>query len=256
VHITILESADAVAGAVARQLAAAVRAHPSLVLGLAAGQTPVPAYAELRALHARGLLDMSGVRTFNADEFVGLTASHPGSYQQFMKVHLLDGVNVQPRHAHFLDGTASNLDEECERYEEAIRAAGRLDLQVLGLGTNGHIAFNEPADTLIARTHRVELHEQTRRSNAALFGGEPGRVPAEALSMGIATILNAEAIVLIATGTGKAEAVMRTVDGPITTRFPASLLQTHRRVDVFVDRAAAARLTDQDRGGILRATSR
>jgi glucosamine-6-phosphate deaminase len=199
---------------------------------------------------------MSGVRTFNVDEFVGVHASHPGSYQHFMKAHLFERVNVDPRHMHFLDGTASDPDEECERYEQALAAAGGLTLQVLGLGINGHIGFNEPGDTLAARTHRVALHEETRRSNASLFSGDPARVPAEALSMGMATILNAEAIVLIATGSSKADAVARTVEGPITTRVPASLLQTHRRVNVFVDREAAAGLPAQDCGGSFRVTFR
>jgi glucosamine-6-phosphate deaminase len=160
-----------------------------------------------------------------------------------MDEQLFAHVNLQPSHIHFLDGAAADLDAECERYEAAISAAGGIDLQLLGIGSNGHIGFNEPGETLIARTHRVALHDSTRRDNAALFGGESGRVPREALSMGMGTILKAGAIVLIASGERKASCVERTIRGPLTTRLPASFLQTHRRAELFLDRAAASRLT-------------
>jgi len=144
---------------------------------------------------------------------------------------------------HFLNGAAADLDAECERYEAAIDAAGGIDLQLLGLGANGHIGFNEPGEELEARTHRVRLHDVTRRENAALFGDNAGSVPGEALSMGMATILRARRIVLIATGERKARCVERTVRGPLTTRLPASFLQTHRDVELFLDRASASLLT-------------
>ena len=159
-----------------------------------------------------------------------------------MDEHLFRGVNLRPSHIHFLSGVAPDLDAECERYEGAIEAADGIDLQLLGIGGNGHVGFNEPSDELTARTHRVLLHETTRRDNAALFGGEPGRVPREALSMGMGTILKAAAIVLVATGERKAACVHGMIRGPLTTRLPASFLQTHRHVEVFLDQAAASRL--------------
>ena len=242
-QLQIFESPDEAAQALARRIASALRDDPEAVLGLPTGRSPVAAYAELRRMHASGDLDMSRARTFNLDEFAGIDAAHPGSFRRFMEEHLFGGVNVDRRRVHFLDGAATDLDAECERYEAAIDAAGGIDLQVLGIGANGHIGFNEPGDELAARTHRVRLHDVTRRENAALFGGDADAVPREALSMGMATILRARRIVLIATGKRKARCVERTVRGPLTTRLPASFLQTHRDVELFLDRAAAALLT-------------
>ena len=189
-----------------------------------------------------GAIDFSRVTPFNLDEFVGLHAAHPGSFRRFMEEHLFSAVKLDPRHIHFLDGAAANIEAECRRYEEAIAAAGGIDIQVLGIGANGHIGFNEPGDELAARTHRVTLLSATRRDNAALFGGDPDRVPREALSMGIATILSAREIILAANGERKARCIERLRYGPLTTRLPASLLQTHQRVELFLDRAAASLL--------------
>ena len=194
-------------------------------------------------MYAAGEVDFSRVRTFNLDEFAGVSAEHKGSFRRFMDEHLFGHVDLEPSRIHFLNGAAHDLDAECERYEAEIESAGGIDLQLLGIGSNGHIGFNEPADELSARTHRVVLHEVTRRDNAPLFGGDVGQVPREALSMGMATILKAAAIVLIATGERKAACIQRMVRGPLTTRLPASFLQTHRRVELFLDRAAAALLT-------------
>jgi glucosamine-6-phosphate deaminase len=243
VELRIFEQAQGAAVALARRLADAVREQPNIVLGLPTGRSPVAAYAELRRMHARGEVDFSCATTFNLDEFGGIDASHPGSFRRFMDEHLFGGVNLAPARIHFLDGNAPDLDVECNRYEKQIEAAGGIDLQLLGIGANGHIGFNEPARELVARTHRVMLHEVTRRENAALFGGDPANVPPEALSMGMATILRARRIVLIATGARKAKCIERTVNGALTTRLPASFLQTHRHVELFLDRAAAAGLT-------------
>jgi glucosamine-6-phosphate deaminase len=192
-------------------------------------------------LHAHGI-DFSQVTTFNLDEFLGIPASHPGSYRSFMEEHLFRHVNIKPENRHFLDGTASNPEAECLRYEREIADAGGIDLQVLGIGTNGHIGFNEPAPTLVARAHRVQLRPETRRSNAALFGGDPANVPPEALSVGMATILHARAIVLLATGRSKAPCIERVVNGTITPELPASFLQLHDDVDIMLDAAAAEKL--------------
>jgi glucosamine-6-phosphate deaminase len=242
VKIRIFDTPDAVAGAVAERVATALAAHPSLVVGLPTGRTPIAAYAELRRLHAGGRADFSRASTFNLDEFAGIPASHPGSFRTFMERHLFGAVNVAAERIHFLDGASGDLDAECDRYETAIAAAGGLDLQMLGIGSNGHIGFNEPGDELAARTHRVTLADSTRRDNAPFFGGDPAQVPREALSMGMGTILKAAEIVLIATGERKAQCVERAVRGPVTTRLPASFLQLHPRVELYLDRAAASRI--------------
>jgi len=232
----------ALAKALAVRIASALREHPRLVLGLPTGRTPVRLYHELGTLHARGGVDFSRATTFNLDEFWGLDADHPGSYRTFMEQHLFSRVNIAPERINFLRSDAADPDAECARYERAIAEAGGIDLQILGIGTNGHIGFNEPARELVARAHRVTLKASTRRSNATLFGGHVERVPAEALSVGMATILNARKVVLIATGKSKARCIARLVRGPITTKMPASFLQLHPDVEIVVDQAAASSL--------------
>jgi glucosamine-6-phosphate deaminase len=241
-RVTTFSTDRAAARALARRIVAAVTVNPWLVLGLPTGRTPVALYHELATLHAHGHADFSRVTTFNLDEFLGIPASHPGSYRAFMERHLFDHVNIPPDHRHFLDGSAPDPDEECARYERTIAAAGGIDLQMLGIGTNGHIGFNEPARGLLARTHRVTLKPETRRSNASLFNGDAAAVPPEALSMGMATILRARSIVLLATGRSKAGCIERVINGPLTTELPASFLQLHHDVDVMLDDAAAEKL--------------
>lgn len=240
--ITVLDDSHAVARALARGVADALRIKPRLVLGLAAGRTPVAAYAELRRMHADGDGNWSDASTFNLDEFAGIDATHPGSFRQFMQRHLFDGINIRRSRIHFLNGAATDPDGECDRYEKAIHRAGGIDLQLLGIGSNGHIGFNEPGDELIVRTHRVTLADSTRRDSAALFGNEPSRVPEQALSMGMGTILRSRRIVLVATGTSKAACIAETVNGRMTTHVPASLLQAHGNVEVLLDREAASKI--------------
>ena len=241
--LTVYPTEKAAAAALAKQIAARVREKPDLVLGLATGRTPVPLYRQLVALHKAGEIDFSGATTFNLDEFVGVTADDEGSYHAFMREHLFAHVNIPRERRHLPNGSAKNLDAECARYERSIEEAGGIDLQILGIGTNGHIGFNEPARELHARTHKVTLHESSRRANRALFGNDPDRVPREALSMGMATILHAREIVLIAMGKSKARCIERVVNGPVTTRLPASFLQLHRRVEVVLDDGAAGELS-------------
>jgi glucosamine-6-phosphate deaminase len=241
-RVHIFPDARTVARELAARIGRALKEKPGLVLGLPTGRTPLLLYEELVRLHKAGDADFSGVTTFNLDEFLGIPSSHPSSYRSFMYRYLFDHVNVDPARTNFLDGAAPDPVEECERYERAIDRAGGIDLQILGVGTNGHIGFNEPAEVLHARTHRVQLRPETRRSNAALFDGDPGKVPAEALSMGMGTILQARQAVLIATGETKADCVERLINGPITTMLPASFLQLHRDADIFLDRDAAKKL--------------
>ena len=240
--ITIVATAEDIGHAVAQHVAIALRQQPDLVLGVPAGRTPVPVYAELGRLHAAAAIDFSQATAFAVDEFVGISRTHQGSFHRFICERFLAGVNLPMDRFYSLNGTAGNLDEECAEYDIAVTKAGGVGLQLLGIGANGHIGFNEPGTELIAHTHRVTLLDATRRANAALFDGDETRVPREALTMGLGTMLKAQAVILIATGYGKAEVIERLVRGPITTQLPASLLQTHRRVDVYLDRAAASRL--------------
>ncbi len=241
--ISLYPTERAAAASLARRIAARVAEKPELVLGLPTGRTPIPLYKQIVALFKAGEIDLSRVTTFNLDEFVGVAPDDPGSYRQFMCRHLFAQVNIPPGRAHVLNGLAENAEAECARYERAIVEAGGIGVQVLGIGTNGHIGFNEPASGLVARTHKVTLHESSRRANAALFGNDPARVPREALSMGMATILNAREIVLMAIGKSKARCIERVVNGPLTTRLPASFLQLHPRVELVLDEAAAAGLS-------------
>jgi glucosamine-6-phosphate deaminase len=232
------------ARALARRIGRELVTEPRLVLGLPTGRTPIPLYRELAGLNDAGRIDFSRATTFNLDEFVGIPASHPGSYRTFMERHLFSRVNLRRDRIHFLNGAARDPARECERYERAIERAGGIDLLLLGLGANGHIGFNEPAPALVARTHRTVLSAMTRKANAGLFGHRLRDVPRAALSMGMATILRAGRIVLLATGAGKARCVARMIDGPVTPHLPASFLQLHRDVEVWVDRAAASRLSE------------
>lgn len=241
-RISIFTDGATVARVLATRVTDALDRNPALVLGLPTGRTPLLLYERLAELAAQGHTDFSRATTFNLDEFLGISASHPGSYRSFMQRHLFDHVNVAPSRINFLNGAATEAHDECCRYEKAIEGAGGIDLLILGIGTNGHIGFNEPGPGLTARTHRVTLKPETRRSNAALFGNDPDAVPTEALSMGMGTILDAKSVVLLATGERKAACVEQLVTGPITTQLPASFLQLHPDVEIMLDAAAAARL--------------
>jgi glucosamine-6-phosphate deaminase len=235
--------AHAAARALADRITAMLATNPRLVIGLPTGRTPVGFYHELASRVEQGTADLSQATTFNLDEFVGIPAGHAGSFRSFMNAHLFSRVNLAPDRIHFLDGAAADTAEECARYEREIARSGGIDVVILGVGTNGHIGFNEPAGALQARTHRVTIEPETRFANADLFGGDPSAVPAEALSMGIATILQARAIVLIATGGAKASIVERLLHGPVTPELPGSFLQVHPDVEIVLDEAAAAGLT-------------
>ncbi len=240
--IRVFGTAEALGRALALHVARCLAEQPDIVLGLPTGRTPIPLYRELVRLHQRGRADFRRATTFNLDEFLGLAASDPRGYRAFMQRHLFDYVNLTPRRIQFLSGATGDVERECRRYERAIDRAGGIDLQVLGLGTNGHIGFNEPARALIARTHCTRLKPATRRANASLFGHRASAVPERALSMGMATILHARRIVLLATGATKARCVQRMIEGPVTPRLPGSFLQLHRHAEIWLDRAAAARL--------------
>src|SRR4051812_19946730 len=228
------------ARALARHISRCVTTNPRLVLGLPTGRTPIPLYAELAALFDAGTVDFSRASTFNLDEFVGIAPTDPRSYRAFMQRHLFGRINLPARQIHFLNGTAADPQAECLRYERQIARAGGLELLLLGVGANGHIGFNEPGRSLVAATHQTRLTAATRRANAALFDHRAQDVPRHALSMGMATILRAKRIVLFATGSAKASTVRRLICGPITPALPASFLQLHRSVEVWIDAPAGS----------------
>jgi glucosamine-6-phosphate deaminase len=236
--VQVYSTARAAGRAAAAMVARRLRRTPRLVLGLPTGRTSEGIYDELARLHAAGRADFSKAHTVNLDEFIGLAAADPRSFRSFMEARLFARVNLPRAHVHFLNGRARDLERECGRFDRLIAALGGIDLLLLGLGENGHIGFNEPATALCGATHRARLTSVTRRANADWFGGRIAAVPREALTMGMATILGARAIVLVATGRSKARAVRAMVNGGITTAQPASFLQLHPNVRVIVDKAS------------------
>ncbi len=241
-NLTQFASAADASDSLASRVIAFIRQKPDLVLGLPTGRTPVRFYRELVRQARAGSLDLTRLKTFNLDEFLGVAPTDRGSYREYMERHLFRPAGLGPERVNFLDGSAPDPHRECERYERAIEAAGGIDVQILGIGANGHIGFNEPAPWLAARTHVAELRPETRRANALLFGGDPARVPRRALSMGVGTILRARRILMLATGREKSRAVATMVGGPLATEVPASLLQLHADVEVLLDQAAASGL--------------
>lgn len=237
-RLSVQPTPGGVADEVAFIVRAALAARPGLVLGLPTGRTPVGLYRRLSAMG----LDWRQARTFNLDEFVGVAPEDPRSFRGFMDQHLFGHVNLDPAAIGFLRGNAADLAAECERYESAIAHAGGLDLLICGLGANGHIGFNEPGPGLAALTHVAQLHEETRAANAEGFGGDRAAVPSRALTMGMSAILRARRLVVMATGSGKAQAVQSMLRGPLTTGVPASWLQVHPALHVVVDEAAASAL--------------
>jgi len=226
-------------------VARVVRENPQAILGLATGSTPLRLYQELVRMHQEEGLDFSGIRTFNLDEYVGLPAEDPRSYHFFMQEHLFKHINISPENTHLPDGCAPDLRKECRAYERKIREAGGIDLQVLGLGANGHIGFNEPTGSLTSRTWIKILSQQTIEDNSTHFpNGE--NVPRHCITMGIGSILEASRCLVLAFGHRKAQAVASMIEGPITAMCPASALQMHRRVIVTIDEDAAARLDYAD----------
>jgi glucosamine-6-phosphate deaminase len=240
--LRICDSVDQAASATAAIVVEQLRNKPESVLGLPTGQTAVPIYDALVCLHRAGRADFSKVHTVNLDEFVGLCSTDRRSFRGFMEQHLFRHINVPADHVHFLDGDARDTKKECARFDSLIGDLGGIDLQLLGVGRNGHIGFNEPGHDLQLRTHRVRLRLDTRRDNAGPFGGRVRAVPREALSMGMGTILQARSIVLVALGGSKSSAVASAFSGRISTNKPVSFLQLHPSVSVIVDRAAAASL--------------
>jgi glucosamine-6-phosphate deaminase len=240
-EIIIQPTAAAATCIAARLLAKQLKEKPDLVLGLATGSTPLLLYRELVALK----LDWRKVKTFNLDEYIGISPQHPQSYHSFMWENLFRHVNIAAKNVHIPDGMAKDIPASCELYEKRIREAGGIDLQVLGIGTDGHIGFNEPSSSLASRTRIKTLTQQTVKDNAHYFGREDD-VPRHVITMGIGTILEARQNVMLAFGSKKAVVVAAAVEGPITAINPASALQMHAETKVFLDAAAATKLQRSD----------
>jgi len=230
---------------VARIIARELRSNHSLVLGLATGRTMEAVYRILARLHREEGLDFSLARTFNLDEYVGLSPEDAQSYRYYMNQRLFSQVNLDPRNTHLPNGLAANLEDECHGYEQKIERCGGIDLQLLGIGQAGHIGFNEPLSALRSRTRVKALSPATIEQNAAFFGGAQN-VPRRAITMGVGTILECNRCVLLATGASKAEVIAKAVEGPITSMISATALQWHARCTVVVDEAAASKLQAAD----------
>lgn len=244
-EIIIQTTAEASTAIASRVITHLLREKPDSVLGLATGATPLKLYGELIRLHREEGLDFSRVTTFNLDEYVGLAPDHPGSYARYMNENLFDAININPQNAHIPNGVASDIPAHCQAYEKAIHEAGGIDLQVLGIGTDGHIGFNEPASSPVSRTRMTTLHDQTRKDNAEYFDSL-GDVPTHAVTMGIGTILESRSCLLLAFGERKAPAVASAVEGPIVASIPASALQSHPDTRLLLDEDSASLLKRAD----------
>jgi glucosamine-6-phosphate deaminase len=240
-EIIIQPDAEAATEIAARIVANLLREKPNAVLGLATGSTPLLLYCAL----ARMKLDWRRVTTFNLDEYVGLPKEHEQSYHSFMWENLFRHVNISKKRAHIPDGMSGDIPKFCARYEKQIRAAGGIDLQILGIGTDGHIGFNEPTSSLASRTRIKTLTRLTLKDNARFFGSA-GKVPHHVITMGLGTILEARQCLLLAFGANKARAIAATVEGPLASINPASVLQMHPNAKVCLDEAAAAKLKRAD----------
>ena len=243
--VIIKETPEAASRLAARVVAELAQRQPYAVLGFATGSTQLQLYEELVRMHREEGLDFSRITTFNLDEYVGVARDHPTSFSYFMNEHLFGQVNIPASHIHIPDGLTEDIQLECERYERSVKSIGGIDLQILGIGRNGHIAFNEPSSSLASRTRVTRLTRRTIQDNARFFDSEES-VPTHSITMGIGTILEARHCLLMAFGKDKQEAVTRAVEGPVSASLPASALQLHPRVRIFLDEEAASGLENAD----------
>lgn len=239
-EIKVFKTPEEIGSAVASIFVDEVKNNPTCVLGLATGASPVPTYKEIIKAYENGGLTFKGVKTYNLDEYCNLPKNDKNSYYTFMHEQLFNGLDILEENVHFLNGNAEDCDAECKRYDDEINNAGGIDIQLLGIGNNAHIGFNEPADKFTDGSFKVKLTESTINANKIYFDENP--MPEYALTMGIKQIMAAKKIILIATGPKKAEAIRNMVKGEVTPRVPASILQEHDDVIIFLDEAAASLL--------------
>lgn len=245
-EIIIKESVEDLAKIAADAISDVYAKKPDAVLGVATGSSPLPIYQELSRRVAAGTLSFARAKAFQLDEYVGLPADHPETYHNFIRREFADIVDIDSNQVFGEDGLATDLVAECARYEKAIVDAGGIDLQILGIGGDGHIAFNEPETSLASLTHPAVLTKQTRSDNARFFDGDINQVPTHALTQGVGTILRAKKIVLIANGANKANAVRDMVEGAVSISCTGSALQLHQNVKILIDEAAASKLERAD----------
>ncbi len=238
--INIFKTAEEIGAAVAEIFTNEVKSNPSCVLGLATGATPVPTYKNIIKTYEAGGISFKNVKTYNLDEYCNLPQSDKNSYYTFMHEQLFNALDIKEENVHFLNGNATDCEAECKRYDDEINSAGGIDIQLLGIGNNAHIGFNEPADEFTNGSFKVQLTQSTIDANKIYFDENP--MPTHALTMGIKQIMSAKKIILIATGPKKAEAVKNMIEGPVTAQVPASVLQEHSDVEIFLDEAAASLL--------------
>jgi glucosamine-6-phosphate deaminase len=241
-EVVILAGTEEIGAVAADAIGVLLGRTPAAVLGLATGSSPLAIYDELAARCDAGLISFANARGFTLDEYVGLPADHPQRYRNVIDNVFVSRVDFAPGAVQSPDGLATDIVGACAAYENAIREAGGVDLQILGIGTDGHVAFNEPGSSLASRTRIKTLTRQTRIDNARFFGGDVESVPTHCLTQGLATIMEARHVVLVATGRSKAEAVHQLVEGPVSALWPATILQHHPHVTVLLDDAAARRL--------------
>ncbi len=222
-------------------VASQIRLKPDTVLGLATGSTPLGMYEKLIEMYQKDEIDFSEINSFNLDEYYRISPDNPCSYHYYMYNNFFKHINIKDENYHLLDGTTDNIEQECRDYDEKIKKAGGINLQILGIGHNGHIGFNEPADRLNVSTHLVKLTQETIENNSRFFANREN-VPTQALTVGIATILKADRILLLASGTEKAEAIKNTVNDFVSTQTPSSLLQTHPELTLIIDKEAGSLL--------------
>lgn len=238
--VIVVKDYEELSKVTAEQIAEVVRNRPDCVLGLATGSTPVGAYEVLAEMYKKGELDFSRVKSYNLDEYYPMKADNRQSYHYFMNENLFSKINIDPENVHVPDGDCKDTDAMCADYEAQIRSAGGIDIQLLGIGRNGHIGFNEPGDFLYPDTHKTDLTDDTMDANARFFS-EDEIIPNAAVTMGMGTILRARKIVIAASGASKREAVAGILSGKITTQCPASLLNMHPDVVLVCDEEAYGR---------------
>lgn len=227
----------------AKMVISTIKNNPKLTLGLATGSTPINLYKEMIQDHQKNGTSYRNIHTVNLDEYIGLSKVHPSSYYFFMKSQLFDHIDIPAENINIPSGTAENLEEECEQYEQIIRQLGGIDLQILGIGPNGHIAFNEPGTSFESRTHIVSLTESTIQANSRFFESID-QVPTKAISMGLKTIFESKEIILLASGASKATAMRDLINGPVNEQFPASILKNHPNATIIADHDALQLVTE------------
>jgi len=241
-EVIILPTKEAGSNKAAEIFKYCIRKNPSIILGLATGSTPLPLYESLIQNYTDGSLDFSQVTSFNLDEYVGVSPNHQASYAYFMKENFFNHINIKPENTFIPYGKAKNIPDHCKDYETLIKDKGGIDIQLLGIGTDGHIGFNEPTSSLASRTRIKTLTRQTIEDNARFFDGKIDDVPKHVITMGIGTIMESKHVILLGFGKNKAQAIKDTIEGPLTASIPASILQTHEQATIIVDEEAASKL--------------